>query len=62
MTSIEINEQNILDLIENIIFKAGICNDTIAYGLSCLLKLFEKFTNRERITKMLKSFETHSDL
>ena len=59
---VSINEQNILDLIESIIFKAGILNDTISYGLSCLLKLYEKLSNKERISKMIRSFEAHSDL
>jgi len=36
----KISESNVLDLIESIIFKAGISNDTIAYGLSALLKLY----------------------
>lgn len=49
-------------MIESIIFKVGIVNDTISYGLSCLLKLYEKFSNKERIQKMIRSFEAHSDL
>jgi len=36
----KITESNVLDLIESIIFKVGINNDTIAYGLSTLLKLY----------------------
>ena len=40
LQGVSIKEQHILDLIESIIFKAGINNDTIAYGLSCLLKLY----------------------
>ena len=59
---VSITEQNVLDLVESIIFKAGILNDTISYGLSCLLKLYERFTNKERINKMIRSFEAHSDL
>jgi len=59
---VSINETNVLDLIESIIFKVGILNDTISYGLSCLLKLYEKFSNKERIAKMIRSFEAHSDL
>lgn len=47
---IQIKDLNILDLIENIVFKVGISNDTIAYGLSALLKLYEKFpSSKERI-------------
>ena len=57
-----LTETNVLDLIETIIFKIGIGNDTISYGLSTLLKLYEKFTQKERITKMIRSFEAHSDL
>jgi AP-1 complex subunit gamma-1 len=59
---VSINEQNVLDLIESIVFKAGILNDTISYGLSCLLKLYEKLSNKERVSKMIRSFEAHSDL
>ena len=59
---IDVNEQHVLDLIESIVFKAGIKNDTISYGLSSLLKLYEKFSNKERINKMIRSFEAHSDL
>ena len=59
---VEITEQHVLDLIESIIFKVSINNDTISYGLSCLLKLYERFSNKERITKMVRSFEAHSDL
>ena len=47
---------------ESIIFKVGISNDTISYGLSCLLKLYERFQNKDRIAKMIRSFEAHSDL
>ena len=57
-----IKEENVLDLIESIIFRVGIHNDTISYGLSCLLKLYEKFSTKDRISKMIKSFEAHSDL
>lgn len=62
LRAVSINESQVLDLVESIIFKAGIENDTISYGLSCLLKLFEKFSNKERIAKMIKSFEAHSDM
>ena len=62
LRGIEITETNILDLIESVIFKIGIGNDTISYGLSTLLKLYEKFRERDRITKMIRSFEAHSDL
>ena len=52
-----------MDLIESVMFRIGVAFDTIAYGLSALLKLHEKFTSeRERIAKMIKSFENHSDL
>lgn len=43
---VEITEQHVLDLIESIIFKVSINNDTISYGLSCLLKLYERFSNK----------------
>ena len=62
LQGVSIKEQHILDLVESIIFKVSINNDTIAYGLSCLLKLYEKFSNKERIHKMIRSFEAHSDL
>jgi len=39
-SGLSITEQNVIDLIESIIFKIGISNDTIAYGLSTLLKLY----------------------
>lgn len=59
---VSINEGHLLDLAESIIFKAGIKHDTISYGLSCLLKLHEKFSNKERILKMIRSFEVHADM
>lgn len=59
---VSITEDHILDLIESIIFKIGIGNDTISYGLSTLLKLYEKFRGKDRISKMIRSFEAHSDL
>jgi hypothetical protein len=63
ISSLNIREVNILDLIESIIFKVNIANDTVAYGLSALLKLHDKFIGeRERILKMIKSFENHNDL
>jgi hypothetical protein len=48
--------------VENVIFKVGTVNDTISYGLSTLLKLYEKFSDQSRIKKMIQSFEAHSDL
>jgi hypothetical protein len=62
LREVSIGEDNILDLIESIIFKVGVGNDTVSYGLSTLLKLYEKFSNRDRIVKMIRNFETHSDL
>ncbi len=58
----KIIESNVLDLIESIIFKVGVSNDTIAYGLSTLLKLYEKFSDKAKIIKIISYFETHSDL
>ena len=49
-------------MVEQLLFRVGVLNDTISYGLSCLLKLHEKFGDRSRIIKMIKSFESHSDL
>jgi len=40
ITKAKITESHVLDLIESIIFKVGVSNDTIAYGLSTLLKLY----------------------
>ena len=62
LRGVSINQEHILDLIESVIFKHGINNDTISYGLSCLLKLYEKFSDKGRIDKMIRSFEAHSDL
>lgn len=62
INEIEISETNILDLVEQLLFRAGVLNDTVSYGLSCLLKLYEKFGDKTRIVKMIKSFEAHSDL
>lgn len=48
---------------ESVIFRVGVSFDTITYALSALLKLYEKFSSeRQRIQKIMKSFETHSDL
>jgi len=60
---LDVNETKILDLIESVLFRIGVAFDTVAYGLSALLKLYEKFPSEKgRIAKMIKSFETHSDL
>lgn len=61
---VEIRENNIIDLIEQILFRMGAASETIEYGLSALFKLHDKFGAelRERIVKMIKSFESHSDL
>ena len=61
---VQIKEVNILDLIEQILFRPTVATETIEYGLSSLFKLFDKFSPqlRERIFKMIKSFENHSDL
>jgi hypothetical protein len=40
LREVSIGEDNILDLIESIIFKVGVGNDTVSYGLSTLLKLY----------------------
>lgn len=60
---VEIRDINIIDLIEQIIFRPAAANETIEYGLSSLFKLYDKFSqHRERILKMIKSFESHSFL
>jgi len=60
---VEIRENNIVDLIEQVIFRPTAANETIEYGLSSLFKLYDKFSqHRERILKMIKSFESHSFL
>ena len=61
--TLSLTETVILDLIETIIFRIGAAFDTITYALSALLKLHDKFPSEKvRISRMIKSFETHSDL
>lgn len=60
---IEITEDNILDLIEQIIFRPTVEYDTISYGLSALMKLHDKFVPyQSKIINILKHFESHCDL
>lgn len=40
---LDLSESKILDLIESVLFRIGVSFDTVAYGLSALLKLYEKF-------------------
>lgn len=62
-TRFGITNANILDLIETVIFKNGIADETLEYGLSALFKLFGKFKEfGERIGKMIRSFESNSNL
>jgi hypothetical protein len=42
---IEVKDTNVVDLIEQIIFRPGAANETIEYGLSALFKIFDKFPN-----------------
>ena len=48
------------------IFRVGVASYTISYALFTLLKLYEKFKDqegiRERILKIVRSFENHADL
>lgn len=63
VSQVEVREVNIIDLIEQIIFRPGTANETIEYGLSSLFKLYDKFQSlKERILKMIRSFENHADL
>ena len=60
---VEISQSNVIDLIEQVIFRPTASPETLEYGLSALFKLFDKFGGmRERILKMIRSFENHSDL
>ena len=56
LKGVKITETNILDLIEIILFKVGINDDTISYGLTCLFKVYEKFFDIDRIFKIIRSF------
>jgi hypothetical protein len=40
---IEVKDVNIIDLFEQIIFRPGVSNETIEYGLSALFKIYDKF-------------------
>ena len=63
VSQVEVREVNIIDLIEQVIFRPGTANETIEYGLSSLFKLYDKFPSlKERILKMIRSFENHADL
>jgi hypothetical protein len=64
LREVEVKENNILDLIEQILFRPTVASETIEYGLTSLFKLYDKFSqqNKERIMKMIRSFESHSDL
>lgn len=63
LSQVEVQEHNVVDLLEQVVFRPGTTNETIEYGLSALFKLYDKFAgSRERILKMIKTFESHSDL
>ncbi len=64
LREVEISENNILDLMEQIVFRPAAANETIEYGLSSLFKLYDKFGNqhKERILNIIKSFQSHSFL
>jgi len=40
---VEVQNVNIIDLIEQIVFRPGVASETIEYGLSSLFKLYDKF-------------------
>lgn len=62
VSQVEVREVNIIDLIEQIVFRPGVANETIEYGLTSLFKLYDKFSLKDRILKMIRSFESHADL
>lgn len=63
LPQVEVREVNIIDLIEQIIYQTTVTNETIEYGLSALFKLYDRYPSlQERILKIIKSFESHSEL
>ena len=63
MRRVEISQTHVIDLFEQIVFRSGASPETLEYGLSALFKLFDKFGPlKERILKMIRSFESHSDI
>lgn len=60
---LRVTKEHIINLIETVIFKASVADETIQYGLTSLFKLYDKFRDQsERISKIIKSFESHSNL
>lgn len=60
---LRVTRAHIINLIETIIFKPSVADETISYGLSSLFKLYDKFRDQsERIGKIMKTFESHSNL
>lgn len=60
LTQVEVQEVNIIDLIEQVIFRPGVTTETIEYGLTSLFKLYDKFSLKKRVLDMIRSFESHS--
>ena len=54
---VKVSEDDVLNLVENILIRVGVSDDTIGYGLNCLLKLFDKVGQKKRVLNLINFFK-----
>lgn len=55
-TEVRISEEDILNLVENILLRVGVSEDTLGYGLNCLVKLYDRVNDKKRVVNLIHTF------
>lgn len=45
-----------MNLVENILLRVGVSDDTLGYGLNCLVKLHDRINNKNRVINLIHTF------
>lgn len=55
-SEVRVTEDDILNLVETIMLRVGVSDDTLGYGLNCLVKLFDKVNDKKRVINLIYNF------
>lgn len=55
-SEVRVTEDDILNLVECIMLRVGVSDDTLGYGLNCLVKLFDRVSDKKRVVNLIYTF------
>ena len=61
-SEVKITEDDIMSLVESIMLRVGVSDDTLGYGLNCLVKLYDRISDKSRVTNLIHNFRDNTSV